>query len=175
MDYFYYSYSEDSFVQAYSFVDSLDGNLFSALISSDGEEDMQSILGGDSPIYCPKTMEAASIYMAPVEEGGADLYHGNEVIFYVAEGVTETKIGLRKTKTQTNDWVAFDNFQLFYLGQSAPTAIEGVGADKAVAKVAGVKYYAIDGKQVVRPAKGITIVVETLEDGTVNRSKQIVK
>lgn len=170
-----YMYAENSeFIDSTQMV-SIFAGASSTAVSGSGEEDMQSILGGNSPIYCPKTMEAASIYMAPVEEGGADLYHGNEVIFYVAEGVTETKIGLRKTKTQTNDWVAFDNFQLFYLGQSAPTAIEGVGADKAVAKVAGVKYYAIDGKQVVRPAKGITIVVETLEDGTVNRSKQIVK
>lgn len=139
-------------------------------VTGTGEENMASILGGDLGVWCPNTMSAASDYFS------FDYYKGNEISFEVAEGVDSVVIGLKKDSLVTNDWTMFDNFELFYVGKSAPTAVEGVAADKvSTAQVIDTKYFTVNGVQVARPVKGIYIKKEVLSDGKINVTKVLVK
>lgn len=139
-------------------------------VTGSGEEDMSTILGSEVGVWCPNTMTAASDYFS------YDYYKGNEIAFEVAAGVDSVVVGIKKDSLVTNDWTMFDNFQLYYVGKSAPTAVEGVTADKAAtAQVIDTKYFTVNGVQVARPAKGIYIKKETLSDGTIHVKKVLVK
>lgn len=52
-------------------------------------------------------------------------------------------------------WIAFDNFQLFYIGETAPDAVEGVVAEVPAAQVA---IYNLAGQRVSKATKGIFII-----------------
>lgn len=139
-------------------------------VTSTGEENMATILGSATGVWTPNTMEAASQYF------GFDYYKDNEIAFEVAEGVDSVVVGLKKDSLATRDWTMFDNFQLFYVGKTAPVAVEGVAGDKtATAQVIDTKYFATNGVQVARPTKGIYIKKEILSDGKVRVSKVLVK
>lgn len=140
-------------------------------ITGTGEENMATILESETDVWTPNTMEAAGTYLT--EYG---YYADNVIAFEVAEGVDSVVIGVKKDSLATNDWTALDNFQLFYVGKNAPTAVEEIGADKAAtAAVIDTKYFTTNGVQVARPVKGIYIKKETLSDGKVNVTKVLVK
>lgn len=57
-----------------------------------------------------------------------DRYADNAVFFSITEEGQDIRIGIRKSKTVPADWVAYDHFQLYYLGDA--TGIETVNNDK---------------------------------------------
>jgi hypothetical protein len=71
----------------------------------------------------------------------------------VEEGGSLT-FGLRKETLITNDWCAFDNFQLFYLGQDVPDAINGMSSFANSAA----EYYSVSGVRQNGAQKGLNIV-----------------
>lgn len=114
--------------------------------------------------YIPNSMECAREYF------DVDCYKGNSVVFEVKEGDVIT-LGIKKDSTLTNDWTIFDDFQLYYLGTTAPDAISAIAAGKAVDQ----KYFTIGGVQLARPQKGVNIVTTTLSDGSKITTKVILK
>lgn len=58
-------------------------------------------------------------------------------------------------KETTSNWIAFDNFQLFYIGQTAPNAVEGVAADAANQPVV---IYNLAGQRVSKAVRGLYII-----------------
>lgn len=92
----------------------------------------------------------------------AGMYAENAVDVYINAGDPLT-IGIKKSAAIANDWTIFDNFQLFYLGKEAPTAIEV--APSAVATPSAI--YSVSGARTSMLQKGINIVKMT--DGTVKK------
>ena len=84
-------------------------------------------------------------------------YADNEVYFVIPEEEGDVIIGATKATTITNDWCIADNFQLFYLGQEIPDAIEEI-AQETTEGAEAVAYYTTTGTQVQKPLKGIYIV-----------------
>lgn len=79
----------------------------------------------------------------------------NSVTFYLSEA-GNVELGIRKDAAIGNDWVIMDDFELYYLGKEAPTAIDAV-ADNA-AQGAAVEYYSVSGAKQNGLQKGINIV-----------------
>ena len=79
----------------------------------------------------------------------------NSVTFYLSEA-GNVELGIRKDAAIANDWVIMDDFELYYLGKEAPTAIDAV-ADNA-AQGAAVEYYSVSGAKQNGLQKGINIV-----------------
>ena len=61
-------------------------------------------------------------------------------------------LGLSKAAHVADDWCPYDNFQLFYLGTTAPTAIDSVAG-----KTISTAIYDLQGRKVAAPAKGLYI------------------
>ena len=79
----------------------------------------------------------------------------NSVIFYLSEA-GNVELGIRKDAAIGNDWVIMDDFELYYLGKEAPTAIDEVaGAEEGQGAV---EYYSINGVKLSAPQQGINIV-----------------
>ena len=102
---------------------------------------------GNEEFYVPNNREALANYF---EDG----CYWNELDAYVGEdGVL--KLGIRKETGVGNDWCPYDNFQLFYLGTTAPTAIEAVAANAQAQKTA---IYDLQGRKVSKAQKGMYIM-----------------
>lgn len=139
-------------------------------VSGEGEVNVAEILESDVPVYTPNTMKAAATYF----EFG--YYDTNVVEFQVPEGADSVVVGVRKDSLATNDWTAIDKAKLYYLGKTAPVAVENVWGDKtATTTVVSTRYYTVNGVQVARPVKGITLKQEVLSDGKIRISKILVK
>ena len=76
-----------------------------------------------SPYTYPDNLAAASKAFNTNEQ-----YADNAVVFKLEEDGGTLRLGIRKEKSVSADWVAYDHFQLFYLGDA--TAIEGIDDDK---------------------------------------------
>lgn len=77
----------------------------------------------------------------------------NKTATMVEEGGT-LRLGIKKSTLITNDWVAMDNFKLFYLGTTAPTGINEVAGNAAAP--AGI--YTVSGVKTNGMQKGLNIV-----------------
>ena len=82
----------------------------------------------------------------------ADVDH-YKVEFY-SNGTDETTVGIFIEST-TATWVLFDNFKLFYLGTTPPTAVESINA--ATEKKATV-IYNLAGQRVQKAVRGLYII-----------------
>ncbi len=100
----------------------------------------------------PASLTAASAMFT------AGLY-ANKVLVKVTDGTL--KVGVKKTtgNTPANNWTAFDNFELYYLGKEMPSAIESVETDKTK-KQSGI--YDLNG-----------VKINSIDDIKSNRSKKI--
>jgi len=105
------------------------------------------------------------------------LYAGNEVVAKVGEDGVLT-IGLRKDITLTDDWTIWANWQLFYYGANStlepsdnPLNVEGINANSIV----NAEFYTLNGTRINGLQRGVTIVRETLNDGTVRVRKISIK
>ncbi len=136
-----------------------------------GEENMSTILGSETPMYVPNTMEAAANYMTMGYYNNA-----STVEFQVTENDQVVRVGLVKEELSGRDWTMFDEFKLYYLGTSAPTAIEGVAADKAgAAQVVSTEYFDTKSLKQARATKGVNILKQVMSDGSVRVSKVVIR
>ena len=100
--------------------------------------------------YYPSSMQG--FYQACKKDPTA---YANSVIFYLSEA-GNVELGIRKDAAIGNDWVIMDDFELYYLGKEAPTAIDEVaGAEEGQGAV---EYYSINGVKLNAPQQGINIV-----------------
>lgn len=100
--------------------------------------------------YYPSSMQG--FYAACKKDPTA---YANSLTFYLSEA-GNVELGIRKDATIGNDWVIMDDFELYYLGKEAPTAIDAV-ADNA-AQGAAVEYYSVSGAKQNGLQQGINIV-----------------
>lgn len=84
----------------------------------------------------------------------AGRYH-NTIDFAYQESDGPVRIGLKLIETMTNIWCPFDNFRLYYLGTTAPDAVESIAAGTQAAPAA---IYTLDGRQASTLQRGINIV-----------------
>lgn len=105
--------------------------------------------GDVKEFYVPNDRES---FVAYCEWG----IYWNQVDVYVGEGESLT-LGLRKNVHVASDWCPFDNFELYYLGTTAPTAIEDVEADGTHSAVPAA-IYNLAGQRVQKAVKGLYIV-----------------
>ena len=106
-----------------------------------------------------------------------DLYKDNEVIVKVGEEGKLT-IGMKKDVTLSNDWTIWTGWKLFYYGPNSslepsdnPLIVEGINTNAVV----NTEFYTINGTRISRIQKGVTIVRETLSDGSVRVRKVTIK
>ncbi len=100
--------------------------------------------------YYPSSMQG--FYQACKKDPTA---YANSVTFYLSEA-GNVELGIRKDAAIGNDWVIMDDFELYYLGKEAPTAIDEVaGAEEGQGAV---EYYSINGVKLSAPQQGINIV-----------------
>ena len=100
--------------------------------------------------YYPSSMQG--FYAACKKDPTA---FANSVIFYLSEA-GNVELGIRKDVAIGNDWVIMDDFELYYLGKEAPTAIDEVaGAEEGQGAV---EYYSVNGVKLSAPQQGINIV-----------------
>ncbi len=120
-------------------------------------------------LYLPNSMSSSADYFA------LDRYW-NTLDVAVADGEA-LEIGIYKNEGISSDWTIWSEFQLLYLGTTAPTAIESVYDNESVAagQVAKTQYYSLDGTLKSHLTKGINIIKTTLVDGSVNVQKVLVK
>ena len=81
----------------------------------------------------------------------------NQIDVFVGQGETLT-IGLRKERFVANDWCPFDNFELYYLGTTAPTGIEAVEQGATARTAAPAAIYNLAGQRVQKAVKGLYII-----------------
>ena len=77
----------------------------------------------------------------------------NTVRIYVREGQDLT-LGFDKVEAVGSDWLIYDDFELFYLGNTIPDAINGVNA----AQPAQQTIYNLAGQRLTAPQTGINII-----------------
>ena len=83
-------------------------------------------------------------------EQSADAYV-NEIRIYVEEG-KDLKLGLKKIDAVGNDWLIYDDFKLFYIGNEVPTEISNVNVNEE--KAQPTLYFNAAGVQVDKNYKG---------------------
>ena len=65
----------------------------------------------------------------------------------------DLKLGIRKDVAISNDWVIFDDFELFYLGKAIPNNINSIDAKSEKQVI-----YNLAGQRLTAPQKGINII-----------------
>lgn len=83
-------------------------------------------------------------------------YYWNQFTVQVGDNGT-LRLGVKNNATITDDWSIFDNFQLYYVGKTIPTAI---GTVETVDKIEVVSsgMYNLAGQKLSAPQKGINII-----------------
>lgn len=99
--------------------------------------------------YYPSSMQG--FYQACKKDPNA---YANSVTFYLSEA-GNVELGIRKEATISADWIIMDDWQLFYLGKEAPTAISEVAGNAAQGAV---EYYSVNGVKLNAPQAGLNIV-----------------
>ena len=136
--------------------DQKDGVTYNGTNEGDYPFDIKLSLGMDEETltetvyYYPSSMQG--FYAACKKDPTA---FANSVIFYLSEA-GNVELGIRKDVAIGNDWVIMDDFELYYLGKEAPTAIDEVaGAEEGQGAV---EYYSVNGVKLNAPQQGINIV-----------------
>ena len=102
--------------------------------------------------------------------------------FQVSEEGQDVVLGVRKNEYVKNDWLCFDNFRLYYLGDGDANkpddfvdSVDDVMAE-GTQKVVDTLWYTIDGVRVSAPGRrGIYIREDRMEDGTKRTVKIMVR
>ena len=104
-------------------------------------------------------------------------FQGPSLIFKVGDD-GKARIGLKKQEEKNTDmsWCIWDTWKLTYYGansskEPSETAISTISG----AKVANVEFFNLNGARINRPAKGVSIMRETLSDGTVKVKKVMIR
>ena len=104
----------------------------------------------------------------------AGKFGGTSIIFKVGED-GKARIGLKKEIQENANWCIWDNWKLTYYGPASTKEPTVSGIANAAAAAAKTEFFGLNGARVARPGKGVTIVKQTLSDGSVKISKVIVK
>jgi len=131
----------------------------------------------ENQLAVPNSMAtAADAFQSPGSDG-APMFANNNVIVKVGEDGNLT-IGLKKNINSTDDWCIWTNWQLFYYGKNSslqpsdnPLSIDEINGNGVVSA----EFYTVDGARVNGLQRGITIVRETLTDGTIRVRKVSIK
>lgn len=92
----------------------------------------------------------------------------------------EMTVGFRTNGTRPNTsvsdvsgqgWFKVDNFQLYFDSEDTPTSITATAVSANASQLLRQQYYTLDGAQVSRLQKGVTIVKNTFSDGSVRTTK----
>ena len=125
--------------------------------------------GTDSESYLrtfvPNTMSTAN------DQFMNGYFADNKVIVKLAEGET-MRIGLLKTTLVENDWTIFDNWTLTYFGNNSGkeatgdnvTAIRTLDGQGETVKV---EFFTLDGRKAGAAQKGLIIMKQTLDNGSI--------
>lgn len=153
------------------------------LLSSGKSDDLGyqgtvKLSGSDQVV--PNSMVAASNYFNDAIDGGTGVYK-NTAIVKVTDG--KLTIGVRQIDKVDNDWVILDTWKLTYFGENSAktpsedvrTGIEIISDNSASVAVVKTEYFSINGAKQAGLTKGLNIVKQTLENGTVKVSKVIVR
>jgi hypothetical protein len=100
----------------------------------------------------------------------AGLYE-NILRVYVADGTL--RFGVRKSISKSADWAIFDNFRLYYVGNSASARITDVditSVEEVQKSASPVAYYTLDGRCTNTPSVGRIYIVR-MSDGTKRKMK----
>ncbi len=124
-----------------------DGEVETGAVGVEGE--IATTVGENVEFYVPNTRASFHAY---ADNG----IYWNQVDIHLTAGQSLT-LGLVKEQYVANDWCPFDNFELYYLGTTAPTAIQGVAAETTNNK-ANSAIYTITGQRVAKAVKGLYIV-----------------
>lgn len=104
---------------------------------------------GNPQFYVPNNRESMSVYL-PMG------VYWNEIDCEVGEdGIL--KIGLTKAVGLATDWCPFDNFELYYIGTTSPSAIETIAVSES-ANANPSAIYDLQGRKVSKVSKGLYIV-----------------
>ena len=125
----------------------------------EGGQPIMEGVGGESHVviessgidlYIPNDMAAAKQYL--------DLgYYLNEKTFEVGEDGIAT-VGIRKNEHINGDWTIFTAWTLYYLGKTAPDAIEDIEVSNETRQSEeSNSWYDLAGRRVLKPTKGIYI------------------
>lgn len=87
------------------------------------------------------------------EEGCVDAWKTPSVTMALNEG--KATVGVKNNGVMAARWIVIDNFQLFYLGEDAPTGIFNANVAGATTPVA---FYDLSGARIAGPQKGINII-----------------
>ncbi len=125
----------------------------------------------------PNSMATAADAFQTPSADGTPLYANNNVIVKVGED-GNLVIGLKKNINTTDDWTIWTNWQLFYYGNNS--SLQESDNPLSIANVEGTtvvnaEFFTVNGTRVSGLQRGITIVRETLSDGSVRVSKVSVK
>ena len=129
----------------------------SAVLSADQVTEIGTTTGScsdvgaeDATLYVPNYMTSANAWFE------AGYYNNSTASVEVGEdGVLRIGVKTVGRKGFTTDWAIFDNFELYYLGTAAPTAIDDINEAEEVA-VKGI--YNLAGQKLSAPQKGINII-----------------
>ena len=130
----------------------------------------------ENKLAVPNSMStAADAFMTLGQEGY--LFSNNNVIVKVGEDGKLT-IGLKKNVQIDSDWTIWTNWQLFYYGKNSTLEPSGnaLSIDALNAgNVVSAEVFTVNGTRVSGLQKGVNIVRETLNDGTIRVRKVSVK
>ena len=129
-----------------------DGELETTMVGVEGEVEVTNYKDYES-FYVPNDRASFAEYCS------MGIYW-NQVDVYVGEGEDLT-LGLFKNLHEASDWCPFDNFELYYLGKTTPTGIEGIEASEStdVARNnTSVAVYNLAGQRVSKAVKGLYIM-----------------
>ncbi len=90
-----------------------------------------------------------------VKEGGNSAEPRHYAVDFESNGTDLITVGLRTLSTNAN-WITGDNFELYYLGTTAPTAVERIDAATEAHKA--VVIYNLAGQRVQKPVRGLYII-----------------
>lgn len=110
----------------------------------------------DEILFYPASLRGTAVRFAKNPEA-----YKNSVEAYVEEGGSLT-FGVKKEVLIANDWVTFDNFKLYYLGNSESVAIESAQTSNSAKAI-----FTIAGTRKANATKGINIV--KMSNGTVRK------
>ena len=151
-------------VYAYLFLNDLTKKLYSAI--TEGMYTFDNSLGGKTynlddvgTVYIPDQGGSCQNYF------NAGYYTANTIDFKYTDGPVEFGVFKNADTTLPEDWIYIDNFHLYYLGTTAPTAVESLTAEEGQVPAAAI--YSIDGRRQSRLQRGINIVRRA--DGTVTK------
>ena len=90
-----------------------------------------------------------------VKEGGNSAEPRHYAVDFESNGTDLITVGLRTLSTNAN-WITGDNFELYYLGTTAPTAVERIDAATEAHKA--VVIYNLAGQRVHKAVRGLYII-----------------